>query len=94
MTKEEYKKALEERRIFVVGSKYTRNGWTEFRVYEIKDNKIETVWVHSPYQNKKTGTYKCTAWGTSRVLEITLSIGYALGLKFDEMRPQVSSTIN
>lgn len=95
ITKEAYKKAIEERRIFIVGTKYTRNGWTEFDVYEIRDNQLlRIVRPEAGYYNKKNYNYKCTAWGTSRALEIFLAIGHDLGLTFEEMKPQVSSTLN
>lgn len=91
MTKQQYKKALQERRIMIVGTKMTRNGWTEFDVYELlkRPNKygsrMERVEVDCAY-SMENGGYKCVAWGTSRTLEIILSIGYKLGLDFNEIR--------
>jgi len=94
ITSDEYKKTHQERRIFVAGAKYTKIGWTGFRVYILKDNTLKEVIVKdSPYWNQKDFMYKCGAIGTNRVLEITLSIGYALGLKFEDINPQVSSLL-
>lgn len=95
ITRQQYKKAIEQRRIFIVGTKYSRNGWTEFDVYEIRKNNLIRITVpNAGYYNKKNYNYKCTAWGTSRALEIFLAIGYELGLSFSDMSPQVSSIIN
>ena len=44
------------------------------------------VVTESAYYNDKDTNYKCVAWGTDRRLEIILSIGYALGLEFDEIK--------
>lgn len=87
ITKQQYKKALENRKIDIVGIKCTRNGWTEFRVYRQTPHGHEEVRVEtSPYWSKTKQAYWCTAWGTSRTLEIILSIGYELGLDFSEIR--------
>lgn len=88
ITKDEYKKALEEKRILIHGCKYTRNGYTEFSVYEIKDNKLFDIDVPTASYHAKNcfNLYKCSAWGTSRTLEIILAIGYELGLRFDEIK--------
>lgn len=86
ITKTQYKWALEARKIYIIGTKFTRNGWTEFKVYRLAHNQLEPVIVEkSPYWSKTAYAYKCTAWGTSRVLEIILSIGYTLGLEFNEI---------
>lgn len=89
-----YKEQLEKGNIFIVfivGTKYTKNGWTEFKVYELRHKK--GIIYHfpincgkSPYWNEKKFLYKCTAWGTDRRLEIILSIGYSAGLSFAEIK--------
>lgn len=86
ITKTQYKNALKTGRILIIGTKYTTNGWTSFRVFLIKDNNLIPIQVKAPYWNEKDWCYKCTAWGTDRRLEIILSIGYELGLKFHEIR--------
>ena len=95
ITKEAYKKAIDERRIVVTGARHTSaNGWTAFRVYEVRDNKLyPIVCTESPYWSEKYRYYRCTAWGTNRVLEIFLSIGYVLKLNFHEMSPQVTDIL-
>lgn len=97
ITAREYKDALKKRRVFIVGSKYTRNGWTEYQVYILKSKNDRQYGDAGPYLKKvqcECGyslereyhwVYKCVGWGTSRTLEITLAIGYALGLTFQEI---------
>ncbi len=86
MTGKEFKKALEKYQIFVVGVQWTKNGWTGFRVYHNNGGAMLQITEKCQYWNEKKGFYQCRAWGTDRTLEIILSIGYALGLKFDEIR--------
>jgi hypothetical protein len=93
MTKNQFKKALERGSIVIVGVKYTKMGWTGFKVYEIKGNRMERIDPYTSknlasvgYWNEKGGYYKCNAWGTDRRLEIIINIGYTLGLKFSEIR--------
>lgn len=88
ITKNEYKKALKEGRIFVSGCSYTKNGWTGFRVWlwDKKNKNLKQVIVkNSPHWRETKGFYHCTGWGTDRTLRVILSIGYALSLKFDEI---------
>lgn len=86
ITAKQYKKALEENRIVVSGVKFTSNGWTGFRVFEIKNNKLNEIDVNCDYKSKKDRGYSCSAYGTNRILEIILSIGYKLGLEFSEIK--------
>lgn len=87
MTKEQYKQALEDGRILIVGTRFTKNGWVEFKAYEIVDNKLCPIMIEkSAYWNKNNYNYRCLAWGTDRRLEIILSIGYNLGLTFHEIK--------
>lgn len=86
MTKLQYKKALEQGKIIIIGCKFTANGWTGFKVFRVNKNQIEPVIIKTAYWSEKGGYYKCNAWGTDRRLEIILSIGYQLGLKFNEIR--------
>lgn len=85
ITKGEYKKALEAGKIYITGSKYTSNGWTQFKVWRLFKNKLIPIWVNCPYANEKNWDYRCVAFGTNRQLEIILSIGYELGLEFNEI---------
>ena len=87
ITKEEYQKATQQRRIVFAGRKYTKDGWTHFMPYIVPlhgnedGTELKLVIVEeSSYWNKKTHDYQCNAWGSNRVLEVFLSIGYALGL--------------
>lgn len=86
ITKEQYKKALEENRIVVSGTKYTSNGWTGFRVFEIKGNKLNEILIDCDYKSKKDWGYSCSGFGTNRILEIIIAIGYKLGLEFNEIK--------
>lgn len=83
ITKEEYRQALIDGRCFIVTQ---NNAETKFRVYYTKDNSgpipIDGL---GGYWSKRMYCYHCSAIGTSRVLEITLSIGYELGLTFHEI---------
>ena len=91
-TAKRYAKALQERRVVIVGTKFTRNGWTQFRVFIIpkglKDGSealCDVIVPEASYYNGRTRSYNCSAWGTDRRLEVILSIGYALGLSFSDM---------
>ncbi len=92
MNKETYKKALQDGRVIIVGCKYSqKNGWTGFKVYLVtKKGTLERIDGSDikgvGYWNEKGGYFKCGAWGTDRRLEIILSIGYALGLQFKDIR--------
>lgn len=87
ITAKQYKKALEDRKVFIVGTKFTKSGWTQFRVYRIYNNQPQRIIVKdASYWNEKAHAYKCVAWGTDRRLEVILSIGYSLGLKFSDIR--------
>ena len=91
ITKTEYRQALEQSKIVIVGSKFTSNGWTEFQVYRIHKNELQPIEVPNAGYHKNFNTYKCTAWGTSRELEIILAIGYELGLDFHEIKQRYIS---
>ena len=94
-TKAEFLSAVKEGRIVAVGTHWTRNGWTGFRFFELRDNSLMQLFVeNASYYSKTQHLYRCTAWGTNRVLEVFLAIGYALGCDFNEMHPQVSSIVN
>jgi len=88
ITKTRFKNALESNRVFMTSEMQTRNGVTGYNVY-IKDAKGPTMRQllgHSSYWSDTKRCYHCTAWGTSRPLEIILSIGYELGLKFNQIK--------
>ena len=88
-TKEEFKQALDERRVIVTTAKETKNGITGYNVYIYKPEVkyYQYIFLHGmgPYWSEKKGYYHIVAWGTSRINEIILSIGYHLGLKFHEI---------
>lgn len=81
---------LPDNKIIITGNTYTRNGWTGFNVY-LYDSTNPNWWrcrliELCPYWNKSRGEYKSNAWGTDRTLEVYLSIGYSLGLNFQEIK--------
>lgn len=86
--KEKFKKALEENRVVVSGTKYNKNGWVGFRVFIQENSKLTEVDVECSYKSKKRLGYECSAWGTNRILEVILSIGAALGLEFHDIKQQ------
>lgn len=91
MNKQQYKEALKCGRIIIIGCKYTKNGWIGFKVYWIRNHgkldRIDGTNIKNVgYWNEKEGYWKCGAIGTDRRLEIILSIGYALGLEFGDIR--------
>lgn len=101
LTKEMFKEALEEKRVYLTSELKTAKGVTGYNVY-IQDFSTgenghrgpQIMWLcgHSPYWSDSKECYHCTAWGLSRPLEIILSIGYKLGLTFQEM-PQTHQMI-
>lgn len=86
--KEEFKQALKERRVLVVGVKYTSKGWVGFRVFIVtKDCKIKELTGGSAWRKVgNTYCYYTNVFGSDRVLKIILSIANDLGLKFDEVK--------
>lgn len=92
ITKTIYKNALKNGNVFMSTELQTRKGVTGYNVY-IKRRKIGHVpggmWQligHSSYWSDAKRCYHCTAWGTSRPLEIILSIGESLGFRFGEIK--------
>ena len=89
LTREIYQKALEGGRVVMTANNHTRNGITEYNLY-IRDDcgrqRFRQLCGHSPYWSDKKGAYWVTCWGTSRPLEIILSVGSSLGLKFHEIK--------
>lgn len=87
ITKTLYKNALKSGRVFMSAALQTRNGITGYNLYikNAKDSQMRTVMGHSPYWSDKRECYHVTCWGTSRPLEVILSVGHSLGLKFDEI---------
>jgi len=92
ITKKDYQKALEKGEVVIVGNRYSqKNGWVGFNVYLIQKNQMIRIRPDDSlkalaYWDKKRGSFYCGAWGTDRRLEVILSIGYVLGLKFSEIR--------
>jgi len=87
LTKEIFKKALEEKRVFTTTKIKTQKGITGYNLYLIKKN-LDILWIcgYSAYWSDNRECYHITACGTNRPLEIILSIGYNLGLKFHEIK--------
>lgn len=81
-----YKNALKKGNVYLTSALQTRNGITGYNVYVKRDGRMLQLLGHSDYWSEGKRCYHCTAWGTSRPLEIILSIGHALGLKFHEMK--------
>jgi len=73
------------------------NGFNH-KVYYLKNNQVAKISLTTlkslnTYSiNYKKGSVCVSAYGTSRALEIILSMGYKLGLRFDEI-PQKQITI-
>jgi len=87
MNKEDFKKALEESRVIVVGVKYSqRNKWVGYRVFVIENNELYELREISKLWDDSKGCYYCSTWGTSRPLEVILSIAKTLGLKYEEIK--------
>lgn len=82
-----YRQALRTGKINVVGVSSTRNGWVGFRLFT-QDDSTQIVVKQSAYWSKSKGFYHCVAWGTDRRLEVVLSVGYTLGLQFNEISQQ------
>lgn len=89
INKEEFIKAMEEKRVFVTGAIYTKNGWTGFRVFYVaKEPPFIREITGGSLWRKMRGTwchYVGALWGSSRVLEVILSVGRDLGLEFKEI---------
>ena len=83
-----YKKALEKGKVYIEGlNPGNRNGITKYNVYILnKDGSKKYIKGYGGYWSDNLDYYTCCVWGTSRPLEIILSIGYALGLNFSEIQ--------
>lgn len=91
LTKAIYRKALREGRVYMTAQIRTSNGITGYNLYiaEVdKHHKVTLLHVygHSGYWSKARQCYHVTCWGTSRPLEVILSVGYNLGLKFEDIK--------
>ena len=88
ITKTLYKNALKAGRVFMSTAMQTRNGITGYNLYiqDAKDKSMRMVCGHSPYWSDKKRCYWVTCWGTSRPLEVILSVGNSLGLKHGDIR--------
>lgn len=80
--KVEYKEALQNRNVVVVGLNETNNGVTKYKLL-VNGNEIEGLGSYWSDTNK---CYHVTCIGTSRPLEIILTVVRSLGLKFDEIK--------
>lgn len=81
-----FKNALKKGNVYLTSEIRTRNGITGYNVYVRRGGRMLQLLGHSDYWSEAKRCYHCTAWGTSRPLEIILSIGYTLGLKFNEIK--------
>lgn len=86
LTKEVYKKALENGNVVMTAANHGRNGITQYNLYISTPDGLCSVRGHSSYWSKAKQCYWVTCWGTSRPLEIILSVGYSLGLDFHEIK--------
>lgn len=88
LSKTIYKNALKEGRVYLTVASQTSNGTTGYNLYILdkKTRYMKYVCGHSCYWSNTKGYYHVVAWGTSRPLEVILSVGYNLGLKFEEIR--------
>jgi hypothetical protein len=85
MTKEQYKKALEDGRIYL---KASNDRGTYRHMWEQPTDpaqRLTEITGLGGYWSKKKQCYWVTAIGTSRPLEVILSVGYTLGLSFHEI---------
>ena len=88
LTKTKYKNALKAGRVYLTSAMETKNGVTGYNLYvkNPKDKSMMLVCGHSPYWSDKKRCYHVVAWGTSRPLEVILSVGHSLGLKFSDIK--------
>ena len=86
LTRTLYKNALAKGKVYMSANNHTRNGITEYNLYIKTKNGMMRVVGHSPYWSDNKCAYWVTAWGTSRPLEVILSVGSSLGLKFHEIK--------
>lgn len=99
LTKEIFKKALEERRVYLTTKITTsRNDIIGYNVYILDIGELDIglsyrpspvqmlhVMGHSPLWSDSKECYHTTIWSTSRSKKIILSIGENLGLKSSEI---------
>ena len=91
LTKGIYKKALKDGRVYMTTEMQTsRNGITGYNLYILNPSKdikgMAKVLGWSNYWSESKQCYHVCAWGTSRPLEVILTIGYKLGLRFEEIK--------
>ena len=87
MTKQKFKKILEQNKLYFAGTTYGRSGWTRFNAFYMSNNKLVPLWVEeSLYWDKKHNCYNCLSIGSNRLVIILLDIGEKLGLEFTEIK--------
>lgn len=92
LTKTIYKNALKAGRVYLTAEKETRNGITGWNLYILRkadNDKTPRMWKvcgHSHYWSNSKRYYYVVAYGTSRPLEVVLSVGHSLGLSHGEMK--------
>lgn len=82
ITKQEFLKAKEY--LFTCANK-TSNGVTGYNFYLLDKKRNRKRVVGGDYWSGNKGYHWVTCWGTYRPLEILLSVGYKLGLKFHQI---------
>ena len=87
ISKKKFKKALEEGRIVVTGTLFSRrNGWTGYKVWENTTSGLTEIKKACRYWDDEHQCYDILVVEASRPWEIILAIGNQLGLKCSEMR--------
>lgn len=94
---ETFTEALAQKRVLIVGVKFTRNGWTRFRVYIVNSRStsereeweplLKPVRVQCANSvNAEYGwEYASVAWGMDRRYEVIHNIARALGINGDRI---------
>ena len=87
LTKTLYRNALKSGRVYMSTAMRTRNGITGYNLYiqNAKNRDMRSVCGHSGYWSNAKECYWVTCWGTSRPLEVILSVGHSLGLTHAEI---------
>ena len=80
-----FKRKLREGNVYVVPCMYTKLGWVGYQVYIQHSDRIQCVREQGGLWSKKRNCYYTNTVESSRPLQVILSIGYALGLKFHDI---------
>lgn len=90
-TKEYWQHELKDvEKVYVVGTNMSSGMWNRFKILYLKDGKLEKVHIRTINNNdkpikdlpalwsKRYLEFTCSALGTSRILEVTMSLFYWL----------------